>query len=545
MQWNQGWRSGFGAVMRYTGVWVLLLGFGIPGCKCAVKFSTESREGPELPEPTYLPAPAAVQGPAIAVKDVATEPPFVGEAGNDPLGYPYQHPDQVALMNLLRLGHFDALERFFTYYQEQYEADFHKERWPADAANAFKTADPALGPIIEQWIQRSPNAFSAWLVRGVYNDTLGWHMRGNKFARETSKAQMDALDEHVKHAVGDFNRALELRPRLQVARHFLILAGMSTGVEPAKTRVILDAGLAQCPLCYSIRSAFMHGLQPRWGGSWPAMEKFAGESFSLFKDNPKLEVLRGASAADRCKVFRSAKQLEKARVACEDALRYGDEVSALVEQARVFVALERTPDALASLGRALRVEPQHTDALELRQQLRIDTGDYLGAARDVILVRHLQPTDGWIAERVTWLVKKLAYEGSILFRAGKNAEAAPYFQLGLELDPNNVDMMRRQGWAARDDADALLLQAASRPDDFELRLQIDHALATKRQFDEIVKMWDAFIVAHPQDPRPQYERGGAKWHLGKRDEGIADVQKACALGMQKACEDVVRMQGRR
>lgn len=542
MQCNQGWRSGVGVVQWYASA-LVLVGLSLSGCKCAVNFWTSDSR--EVPASTYLPPPPTVQGPALAVTDVATEPPFVGETGNDPLGYPYQHPDQVALVNLLRLRRFDALERFFTYYQEQYEADFHKERWPADAANAFKTADPALGPVIEQWIQSSPNAFSPWLVRGVYSHALGWHMRGNKFARETSKAQMTALDENLKRAVADFERALELRPKLQVARHYLILAGMSTGEKPAKTREILNAGLAQCPLCYSIRAVFMDGLEPRWGGSWNTMDKFAAETFPLLKDNPKLELLRGAAAADRCDVLRRDRQIKKAHAACSDALRYGDEASRLVTQAYLFVDEERKPEALASLDRALRADPQDAAALKQRQRLRSDTGDYLGAARDLIRVRHLRTTDDWIAENVTWLVKKLAYEGSVLFRAGKPAEAAQYFQLGLELDPSNVDLMRRQGWAARDGVDALLAEAASRPDDFELRLRIDHALATKRQFDEVVKMWDAFILAHPQDPRPQYERGGAKWHLGKRDEGIVDVQKACALGMQKACEDVGRMQGRR
>jgi tetratricopeptide (TPR) repeat protein len=537
---------------KYTPSWrprpeifalLVLVGVGLAGCERAKESLLARLQG--KPSPTYLPEPPKVEGPAIGIGAVPMEPPFVGELGTDAAGYPLRHPDKAALLNLLRLKRFDLLDKFITYYQEQYEADYHNERWPADVANAFNTADPAFEPLLEQWLQHSPNTFPALFARGLYKHAVGWHMRGAKFSKDTSDAQMAALKEYSRDAEVDLKRALELHPKLQAARHYLILIGKATSAAPVETRKILDAGLAQCRLCYGIRSVFMSGLQPRWHGSWKEMDEFASESFALIKENPKLELLRGASAADQCDVFHGAKKFKEAHAACADALRYGDEVVALTEQAQLFVSEERHLEALASLERAVRADPQNENALRLRQQVRTKTGDYLGAARDLIQVRHLEPTDSWVAERVTWLVKQLTYEGSKRFKEGKASEAAPYFQLGLELDPDNVDLMRRQGWAAQGDVAALLAEAATRPDDFELRLRIDHALATKRQFDQVVEMWDVFIVAHPQDPRPLAERGGAKWHLGKRDDAIADMNKACALGMQKACNDALRMQGSR
>jgi hypothetical protein len=47
------------------------------------------------------------------------------------------------------------------------------------------------------------------------------------------------------------------------------------------------------------------------------------------------------------------------------------------------------------------------------------------------------------------------------------------------------------------------------PDDFDLRLRLDGALAARGRFDEIVAMWDAFIDAHPDHARAWQERGGA------------------------------------
>ncbi len=61
--------------------------------------------------------------------------------------------------------------------------------------------------------------------------------------------------------------------------------------------------------------------------------------------------------------------------------------------------------------------------------------------------------------------------------------------MGLELDPDNRELMYRQGLAAGDQVDTLLAEAEGRPDDFELRLRIDHALASKKQYARVVGMW--------------------------------------------------------
>jgi hypothetical protein len=87
-------------------------------------------------------------------------------------------------------------------------------------------------------------------------------------------------------------------------------------------------------------------------------------------------------------------------------------------------------------------------------------------------------------------------------------------------------------------------QIAAAPDDFELRLQRDHALAAQRQFDEVVAMWDELIVRHPSDPRPFAERAGAKWHLGRTAEAVADMDAACSLGHRKSCSDAANMRSR-
>lgn len=82
---------------------------------------------------------------------------------------------------------------------------------------------------------------------------------------------------------------------------------------------------------------------------------------------------------------------------------------------------------------------------------------------------------------------------------------------------------------------------AAAPHDFALDLRIDHGLATSQRFAEVVTLWDRFITAHPDDPRPYVERGGAKWKLRQFDGAIADMREACRLGLASACADVPKM----
>ena len=82
------------------------------------------------------------------------------------------------------------------------------------------------------------------------------------------------------------------------------------------------------------------------------------------------------------------------------------------------------------------------------------------------------------------------------------------------------------------------------PDDFALHLRVDHGLAASDRYADVVKIWDTFIAGHEADPRPYVERAGAKWHLDKHGEAIADMDQACQLGLERACADAERMRAR-
>ena len=162
-------------------------------------------------------------------------------------------------------------------------------------------------------------------------------------------------------------------------------------------------------------------------------------------------------------------------------------------------------------------------------------------ACDLLLVRQLRPSDTWIAEQTDWMVKWLRSDGDRLRRDGNNDAAAKRYELALKLGPNQRDLRQRMGTGDRNDVERLRKELAGKPDDFAAHLRVDHALAAQNRFAEVVTMWDAYVVRHPDDARAYYERGGAQYRQRKREAAMSDLKRACDLRMQRACGDLRRM----
>jgi tetratricopeptide (TPR) repeat protein len=448
------------------------------------------------------------------------------------------------LSALLRHRQFERLERFVSYYQDEFEADFRKEYWPQAALEAFGIPDPTFAPLLDAWAHRAPTSFAAFAARASYRDGLAWYYRGQDYAAETSEAQFQKLKELHHLALQDLKRALELRPKL-VAAHTMKLSILNAdGSADAKIEQVLKDGLKVCPQCFEIRARYLVSLTPRWGGSYAAMQRYTKGLAPLFAQNPKLKVLGGFADSDRCKVLRHEHKLSEAHVACDAALSFGDDPRSLTGKLRILKEQERYAEMLPYADRALRISPENHDPLRLRYNARLKIKDYLGAARDLALLRQLQPTESGHLKQIDWMVKRMRYDGDQLRKAGNGTQAALYYQLALQLAPEDADLKHRMAFADKGNLARLKSDLASNPDDFEAHLRVDNALAVQRRFGEVVDMWDEFIVKHPENAQAYYERGGAKYHLKQTDAALADLKQACGLHMQRACTDFERMRAK-
>jgi tetratricopeptide (TPR) repeat protein len=477
--------------------------------------------------------------PSVEVVEV-TEPPFVGEEGVDAHGYPLRRPDKVTLLSLLREHKYAELDRFFEHYQSEFEADFHKEFWPDDAASAFYLEnDATLEPWLDEWVKVSPESFAARLSRGNYRMARGWGARGHGVMSEVGEEQHAAMTDLHSKAVEDLQEALKMRPKLVVAYSRLIGLAGTLGLPKQQSKEWLDAALAVCPSCYEVRWRYLDRLTPRWGGSYAEMEAFTADLKPRRADNPKLALLDGFATLDRCK------SSEKPNLAeCDRAVALGDEPRFLNMRARYYNEEKNYEAAARLLDRALRIAPHDRASLNTRYDARAWLKNHLGAAEDLFLLRQLEPGVERHRNNLDLEVKRLIYDANQLFHAGKHAEAAPYYALALKLAPDHRKLPSYQAQNDKSMLDELKARLAANPHDIDLRRRIDGALMIDRHFEQVLALWNDYIEKHPDDPRGYYERGGTNMHLGRRKEALEDADRACKRGLVEACDRVRAMGGR-
>ncbi len=501
---------------------------------------TPSTSTPEVTSTRGAPRPAAASAPAASVP--AGPPGFVGDDGTGIGGEPRRRPDRVAILSLLRANRFGDLDRWIAHYQGEFEADPRNEPWALDAFASFSIADPTLAAPLDAWVASAPSSFAPYAARGAWRMATGLAIRGGDFATKVPEADMHAMQGHLAAARADLGQAVAHNPKAIAALVDLTVIAKFAG-DAATARKHYEAAIAACPGCYEPRAQFLTTLEPRWGGSYAAMDAFVAAIAPLVAQHPKLALLAGFVPWDRCRAA-AAKSPTNALALCNEALIPGDEPRFLATRARLHTDAKRAANAREDLDRLLRIAPHDRDARWSRHFMRRDAGDILGAAEDLVLARAIDPAATTDAESVAWMVAKLRYDGDALGKT-KPDEAARYFSLAASLAPDDKDLVERQAWnAAAIGVDELAGRVAAAPEDYELRLQLDHALATKRRFPEVIASWDDYLARKPEDARGYKERAGAKWQAGQREAGIADMDAACKLGDAIACRDAPKMRAR-
>ncbi len=546
--WNVS-QSPFG-VMRYILRWMLLGAILIAFNSCNVvedvvqevaRRAKEAQGASERPDPQYLPeAPKPVPEPLPAV-GAPGEAPFVGREGTDEDGYPLRRPDQAELNRLLRAKQFEAVESHFDHYQEAFEQDFKKEYWPADALLAFRDADPTLAKVLNEWVEQFPQSPYARAARARQRTATGWHFRGSKTVGKTSNAQFDTFKEHLQEAIEDLKKAVELRPTYTAAWVAWLSNAQLVGAGAAQQRVLLNKALESCPACFRPPATVMLHLTPRWGGSYDAMRAAAREAMDKAPQNPRLARLPGLIAADRCSALVTfQKKPAAAEPHCQKALEFGFDPLFASASMRLLRHQGKKREAAEIATKILEKTPHYPKALYVRSDFLSSQEDYQGAARDLIVLRQLDAANESLGKRARWLVDHLRYQGDQLRKQNRSDEAAEYFQLALTLNPQDSDLRNRMAHADQGHLEALKKKVAAHPDDFDLHLRLDGALAVQKRFPEIISMWDAYISRSPRDARAYYERGGAKGYNDQEVAAARDVVMACRLGMARACSIVQR-----
>ncbi len=269
------------------------------------------------------------------------------------------------LLQKLRDRKFQDLDGQLNSYQVAFEKDAFTEGNLAVAFEAFCSSDPALGPLLDEWVTKIPNSYPAHLARAEYLVTAAYQARGDQYADETSAGQFAEMNALLNKAVKDALAAIKLNAKSGVAYAAIIDAARGNSDDDMRERT-LAAGLKNAPLSMAIWVSAIRALQPRWGGSYGAMERLAAKAQKYAAQNPKLVTLKGFADVERGRVALSDNDPEGAIRFYDQALQEGGDLfnTGYTSRGILFLRLGHYDDALRDLNRANHLRPQEPRVLE-------------------------------------------------------------------------------------------------------------------------------------------------------------------------------------
>jgi tetratricopeptide (TPR) repeat protein len=491
-------------------VTTLLLGAGLLGCE---------RE-------------AAVPGTQVGASSAGGRPPAEsvssGEVEAQSLIPEGCLADRQTLVDALRARRFAAVAEPLAAIQAKVAEGNCSDRWLGVSFGVFENTEPAIATALDDWIKTEPRSALARAARGKYRFQRAWHNRGTRASRETPPEQFRAMEQLFEDAARDLRDAIDLDSRLTPAYETLIeLASASRG--PLQEQAIYRRAMEVAPHSYLVRRIVLKCLEPKWGGSLDAIDRYLSDTRRYEGRDPELRLLRSYRFVTEADMLRRAGRLEEALARADAALANGDFVNAHVERAWTLAALGRVDEAAAQwrrvldhpgaegyasyqlgrlaqrrraeaeaithFGRALEYDGGDPDALRLRARSLWRQGQLDAAIADAAKAADVAPGRADVA----------GLQAELFYAAKRNDEAVAAATRATSLDPGTAGYWRRLGLA---------------------RLRLKQATAAIAAFDQA-------IAREPEDARLYYERA---WTFERRlrdpSRALPDYRRAAELRPQ-------------
>jgi tetratricopeptide (TPR) repeat protein len=390
-------------------------------------------------------------------------------------------------------------------------------------------------PLLNAWVDASPQSFAPYLARGAYRVSLGYLRRGGRWAKDTHESDFAAMADAHKKALVDLEQALAIRPKAVVA----LTEEIQLRMDAVDLRRVAAKASKACPTCFLPRVSMMHALEPRWGGSYEEMAEFA-KSAPVAR-NPRLRYLPAYIDLDRALVLRHADKLDEALAADERACALGEYWKTLLDRALTFEVKKELEKAERDVVRASELRPDEPEVLFPLVRIALARERWEAAGQALITGLRISPTNDEGRRLLPYVVQGLVYAGSQQYKAGHKDDALRTLELAIGLDPQSRHAKGVKNYiligptSGAEDIEKLKAAAAAAPNDFRAHQALDYALAKQRRFAEVIEMWTSYLEANPRDGKARLERGGAFFQLGKREQAQADAKAACELGVSEGC----------
>lgn len=452
------------------------------------------------------------------------------------MGLPEESLIGRKVFNLLRNKKFDELQSLLLGLQAEMERDISRENPLVDAFEGFEIPDPAAYSLFSDWLKEYPEQWPALAARGVFFTHLGFEARGENWLAFTTKKQVDGMVWFFEFAKPDLEKAIQLNPRcVPVLRSLITIEAAGGG----HLNNVMEYG-RKYPESYRLRAHAMHFLCPRWSGTYEAMLAYIEESQRYASDNPRMRLLDGYTLYDKADLFYMDKKNEEALKLVRAAMIMSGNWLYPVLEGRILLAMKSHEQALASFDEAMKGR-LNGETLTWRAVPLMELDRYSEALADLERAMQIDPFNERAQTLVAKGAKELVEKGRAAMEAGDLQRAEGYLKIAPKFAPRAAQAhflmahtLIKQNRIA--DAERAARRAVGLdPRKLDNTLLLDWLLAQRKDWNGIIEAWNEFLRLEPRNGKAYMERAGARRRNRQPAEAIADLKKACELGVAEAC----------
>ncbi|MBI3150107.1 MAG: hypothetical protein HYZ17_16505 [Betaproteobacteria bacterium] len=262
-------------------------------------------------------------------------------------------------------------------------------------------AEPAYEPLLAEWIRLYPKSYLARVSRAFYHIDAGYAKRGSKFADKTSEEQFQAMSREFVSAGADLDvaRGLHENPTLVYALRIRIARASSIN---GPSQRLIDEGLSKFPKSLAIRTAAAASLNPKWGGSFEALDRLAASSRSVGMPEVEARTVAYHVAMEKGNYLHVVtKQLARAAAYYREAGALCRSFEAWRQALRASYEIEDWATVNEAANHALEIEPTNVLALERRALALEHLGKTTQSLRDYETATTLGSS--WAPNKLGWL----------------------------------------------------------------------------------------------------------------------------------------------
>ena len=187
--------------------------------------------------------------------------------------------------------------------------------------------------------------------------------RGDRFAADTPKEAFDQMYLFQAKALDDLERSFALTAFPYLSHRYAMSIARQQSRRDA-VRAHFAAAIQLAPLSVETRLAYLDALEPRWGGSINAMQRFIDDSRTAVADDKAFARLQARLPSYRAFEARQANRPELALREIDAAIALHESAGLHCERANILGSLKRNAEAFTGLQRGLALNAHDSGCLD-------------------------------------------------------------------------------------------------------------------------------------------------------------------------------------